>query len=292
MRIRIIANFQAGTSRLIKENLDDAQRMCLEWGHTAEITATAAPLDGVRLAKEAAEKEFEMVVAAGGDGTVNEVVNGLAGSGTVLGVIPLGTENIFARDLGIPPAIKDACRVLLEGEVRRFDLGRIGERHFICMAGAGMDAEVVARVEKKAKGVFGSFAYAYTAFQFLSRYRGFHARILVDGNPLDANAWLVLVGNIKSYGWRLRITPHAVPDDGFLDLCVMPKVGFAKELCQIGKIFIGTHAASPEVSLARGREITVETRLPVRVHVDGEDFCTTPVTITAVPDALSVAVPR
>jgi YegS/Rv2252/BmrU family lipid kinase len=291
MNIHVIYNPAAGKSRVLKKNVLEAVKVLEAAGCGLLFETTEAPLHATALARKGAERSFDIVVAAGGDGTINEVVNGLVGTGAALGVIPTGTENLFAKEMGIPLGLREAARVILHGKARALDLGKVNDRYFICMAGIGADAEVVHAVHKSAKGFLGSFAYALTALKVLMRYRGFRSRLSLDGKIRRDYAWLIVLSNTKTYGWRLKITPRAAPDDGALDLCIFGRARFPGELLQIGRLFVNAHTSLREVRLERAREIVVHTEPPARIQVDGEEHCLSPATISTVPGILPVQLP-
>lgn len=197
-------------------------------GRGVELLPTASPGHATQLALEAALRGLPTVVAAGGDGTVNEVVNGLAASPAAsrptLGVLPLGTINVFAKEIGLGPDIPANWAVIAGGVTRRIDLAVAthpgGSRWFIQMAGAGLDAAAIARVQWRLKKRIGPGAYLWAGLCALA---GPLPDIHVTGGPADVKGQLALVGNGRFYGGRVPVFPEAKLDDGQLDLALLPR---------------------------------------------------------------------
>jgi diacylglycerol kinase (ATP) len=206
-------------------------------GSQCALKATSAPGDARRLAAEAVGEGYDLVVAAGGDGTVNEVLNGLgdAPDGFArarLGVLPLGTVNVFARELKIPPRIERAWEVLQRGHEMKMDLprvefsadGKIERRYFAQLAGAGLDARAIELVDWQHKKKIGPLAYVIAGLKAL-REKKPQITIGVDGQSFSGE--LVLVGNGRFYGGPFEIFPGAELRDGLLDVCVLPRVDWS-----------------------------------------------------------------
>jgi len=200
------------------------------------LKATVAPGDARRLAMEAVADGFELIVAAGGDGTLNEVLNGLADAPdgfarARLGVLPLGTINVFAREIGLPLRIEPAWATLQRGREIRLDLpcveflanGVRRRQYFIQLAGAGLDARTIELVTRSLKRKLGPLAYVVAGLKAL---RGRLPKITVRGGGQSATGELVLIGNGRFYGGPLEIFPGANLRDGLLDLCVLPRANW------------------------------------------------------------------
>ncbi len=193
------------------------------------LLPTRGPGDGIALAAAAAAEGIGTIVAAGGDGTVNEVANGLAAAGRFpiaprLGVIPLGTVNVFAKELGLPSDLDAAWKCILAGRVARIDLASAnhagGRRWFVQMAGAGLDSEAIARVDWSLKKKFGPLAYVWAGFGALA---GPLPRIRVTGGEAPVSAELALIGNGRFYGGRYPVFPGARLSDGRLHLALLER---------------------------------------------------------------------
>ena len=261
---------------------------------------TQEPGDARRAAQEAARDGYDFVLAAGGDGTVNEVVNGLLASGASeaalpLGLVPVGTQNVLAHELGLPAANLDATLALLRtGRKRQIDVGLAGERYFVLMAGFGFDAQVVQEVLRPVKALLGPAAYAFATVGALATYRSTQIRLRLDGEEVRSEAFLVVVANAASYAYRqIKLAPFAALDDGWLDVCVFERarsdrVGFASQMMAV---LARRHLRDPRVRYYRGKHLTLESDPPIQGQMDGDMFGGTPIEISVIPRALSVFVP-
>jgi YegS/Rv2252/BmrU family lipid kinase len=294
-RARIIANPLSGSLHgdLGVEALEEAAIWMTKRGLPTEICLTERPRHAHQLAAEAVRAGMDMVIAAGGDGTVNEVVQALAGHATALGVLPIGTVNVWAREMGIPLKLAQARELLVSGARRRVDLGRAGGHYFLLMAGIGFDAEVARRVERGILKRWGLKLLEYAATAgFLSMTRS-PTRIWMrcDGKRRTTEALMVLIGNTRLYGGAFRFAKHAVADDGLLDVVI---VGGGSLLARVGvlaRALARRGSLGPRVRYARCRTIRLESSVPLPVQVDGEVIGTLPMTFSIVPGALSVIVP-
>jgi YegS/Rv2252/BmrU family lipid kinase len=255
------------------------------------VVDTEAAGHAITLAREAAEAGISAVFACGGDGTINEVVNGLAGSSCALGVLRGGMGDVFAKEVGIPKPPERALTMQLAGERRRFDLGVAGERCFLLMAGVGFDAEVVRRVPEGAKRRLGSTSYALWGARLLAAYRSRRVRLEVDGEQREADLFWALLGNTRSYGGIIDITSDALVDDGLLDAYIFDGSGVAWEALTAARLVLRRQAGARGVSFQRLRELSIETA-GLAVQVDGEYLGETPMRFGVRPAALDVLLPR
>ena len=256
-----------------------------------ELLKTEAPEHATLLAREAAAGGSEVVIACGGDGTVNEVVNGLAGGDARLALIRGGTGDVFAKEIGVPRDPAQALQVLVDGNERSFDLGLAGDRYFLAMCGAGLDASVVRRVPSRHKRLLGTTAYAIWALMELTRYRSRIVSLSVDGEELEVELYWLLLGNTRSYGGILDITSKALVNDGKLDayiFCGAKPLWLAKTA---GRLLLRRQDGAQGVLFRRGRELEISTP-GVPVQADGEYFGETPMSFSVAPGALRVLVPR
>jgi diacylglycerol kinase (ATP) len=295
-RARIIANPTSGSLRGVL-GVRELERT-VEWlaahGLPAELTLTAYPGHAAELAAEAVANHLDMVIAAGGDGTVNDVVQALAGHETALGVLPLGTVNVWAREMNIPLSLAQAREVLLSGCRRRVDLGRAGSRYFLMMAGIGFDAEVARRVEQSRLKRIGLKLLDYLATAGFLSVTQSPARLWLrsDGTRRSLNALMVVIGNTRLYGGAFTFANQALADDGLLDLVVIGGGGLAHRLGVIARALLRRPSLGPRVRYMRCRTVRIESRTPLPVQVDGEVVGTLPMTFTVVPHALTVIVPH
>jgi YegS/Rv2252/BmrU family lipid kinase len=261
-----------------------------ELGWRIEVVETLARGDATRLAADAARSGQRIVLVAGGDGTINEVIQGLAGTQTALGAIPLGTMNVWVRELGLPLDPAETIRELLLGQVRRVDLGRANGRYFLLMAGLGFDAHAMHVVEGPVKRRFGPLAVLAAGALAALRMRGSRLRVRADGRAFTTDAVLVTIGNTRLWAGAVQITHRATAADGLLDVCIFPGRSLLTRLRHILLVFVGRHADDPEVSYFQARELLVMARPALPLQIDGEPFESTPARVEIVPGALRVLV--
>src|SRR4051812_17860230 len=251
-----------------------------ELGTRCALKSTAAAGDARRLAAEAVREGFEIVVAAGGDGTVNEVLNGIGDAPegferACLGVLPLGTVNVFARELLIPFALHGAWDIIRRGKETRIDLPRVAfsengtrqQRYFAQLAGAGLDARAIELVKWEVKKAVGPLAYVLAGLHALL---GVPARITAVDAQRSTLGALVLIGNGRLYGGQFHLFPNADLRDGLLEVCVLPRVDwFTPARCSPGLLFRGALPASA-TELFQTESVTLSSPIPAPLQIDGE----------------------
>ena len=240
-------------------------------------------------------------MAVGGDGTVNEVVNGLAEADQAeLAVIPRGTGVDFVRTFGIPGDLEAAVQVALEGCTRTIDLGRAGYRSwqgsyeeswFANIASAGMSGAIAKRVNESSRGRAARAAYVWATFSVFMRWQNTEVRVSVDDEIRGGRMHDVIVANCRYFGGGMMITPEASPDDGLLDTLLIGDITKGDLVRTLPKIYRGTHLPHPRAELLRGRVVSVDADVPLPVELDGEQPGTTPVRFEVVPRALRLRVP-
>ena len=224
---------------------------------------------GERQARMAVEAGVDLVISCGGDGTVTACAAGVAGSGVPLGVLPAGTGNLLARNLGVPLNLDAALAVALTGDERRVDVGVANERPFLVMAGIGIDAAVLAGVSEALKARAGWHAYALSALRHLWD-RLTRVELRVDGGPpVRRLASGVVVGNVGTLQRNLRLLPDAVPDDGVLDVVVLTAWGVGAWLGVVADLLLLRRKTSRLTRLTC-RDLIVETRRPRPWEADGD----------------------
>jgi YegS/Rv2252/BmrU family lipid kinase len=232
-----------------------------------------------------------LLFVCGGDGTLNEAVNGLAGSETALAVIPAGTVNLWAREVGLlkkPPA---AVRLAVDGARRRIDLGRAGERYFLLMAGFGLDATVAHGVSHRIKDRFGAAAYALSSVREALRYRSSPVTLSLDGRERTLELLMLIVGNTRKYAGLTEITPAAVVDDGRLDVCAYSGRGRRDILWLALLTLLRQHRRSRKVLRKRVQRLDIRSTTPLPVQIDGDAHSGSPTEVSVARGALWVAVP-
>ena len=271
------------------ERLREAISRVAGWEATLETTASAG--HATELARAAAQRGIDAVVACGGDGTMNEVANGLAGSDTAMATVRGGTANIWAKEIGASKDPNEAVRVLADGELRSMDLGMAGERHFLLMAGIGFDASIVQRVSSRLKRWSGALAYAVPSVLRAFGHRSISAELVVDGEALSTPLYWLLLGNTRNYGGVLNLTHQAKANDGLLDILLLQHGGLPRLAWLALWALLRRHQNRAEVVYRTASSIDVRTPgLPVQI--DGEYLGETPMTFGVAPGALRVLVPR
>ena len=290
----IIANPTSGSfPQHYAQSLDETLSFLRQRNWRVELNITKAPGEARQLAREAVSQQVDMVIAAGGDGTINEIIQELAGSETVLGVLPCGTGNIWAREMGIPLQIVDARKVLLNGQIRSIDLGRCNDRFFLLMAGIGIDGAVTQAVEKRPIKRLGMFGYALIATWLGLGYPGFQAQLRVNHKrPVKLRALQIIVGNTQLYGGALKFTWEAKCDDGQLDVCVVRKRSMLGRIIVVIDFLLRRKNRQQWVRYYTATSIEINTRQPVAIQIDGEPVGHTPASFIIAPGALKVLVPQ
>lgn len=323
MKAELIYNPSCGQV-VIRHELEDVVAFLRRCGWSVGVRETSKPLDATGLARSAVSSGAEVVIAAGGDGTINEVVNGLVNTRAALGVLPAGTTNSWALQMGIPalnpilpgtqaakwvagleqriarplPAnyyrkvLLDAARVLVEGQTLPVDVGEVTGRYFLISAGIGLEAVIVNSMSHKEKQTLGSWAYVLSAIESAYRYAGGEVRLTLDGNTVDVSTPLIVVSNIQLYAGMVAIGAWACVNDGKLDVYIFKGKGFFTLVHHAMKVLSQRHLQDPKVEYYQCQEISVESAIDLPVHVDGEPFARTPVSIRAVPSSLRVIVPK
>jgi YegS/Rv2252/BmrU family lipid kinase len=235
--------------------------------------------------------EVDRVVVAGGDGTLNGVVQGLVGTGLPLAVIPLGTANNLARTMGIPLTIPEACEVAVRGARRRIDLGRVNGRYFFTTASIGLSVQITEELTSKTKRRWGPLAYGVAAIRALTRSRAFHADISWPGGKRHSRTVQIVVGNGRYYGSALAVAADATIDDARLDLYSLEVRHWLEILALVPSLRRGRHGRKNSVEALRATEFEITTVVPREINVDGEIRGTTPAHLQVVAGALEVFAP-
>jgi YegS/Rv2252/BmrU family lipid kinase len=252
------------------------------------MRVTSAPGDAQALAAGALKQGFTTVVAAGGDGTVNEVVNGIAGSDVALGILPVGTMNVFAAELGLPGDLDEAWAVIRAGRTRRVDLVRANQQYFVQLAGVGLDAQVVQATSWNFKKNFGPLSYVISAAQIAARKP---PRLFVEADDVVREGSFVLIGNGRYYGGPVAFFKDARIDDGKLDVLIFKNLGYLDIARYLANIFMGKHTRLPDVDYFQTKKAIVRSDEDVPVEVDGEVVTALPVTFRISSRKLRVVVP-
>jgi len=298
---RLIINPVAGAGRTAKkwpQVMSLLQSARLRFEHDL----TEAPGHARELAKSAAKKGYELVVSVGGDGTINEVVNGLYDAGNIsdvmLGIIGTGTGSDYIRTIGIPRAYQEACLCLKSPRKFAVDIGvveycsgnQMVKRLFVNFAGLGFDAEIVKATTQKYKTLNSTASYLTGLFTALLFYRNKQVTITLDGEPTEKKVCAVLVNNGKYGGGGMFAAPDADLTDGLLDVLIIGDLSKPDLLWSLPRVYRGTHLTHPKVTMKRAREIEIHSAETMFLQADGELLGGLPARFYILPAALNIAI--
>jgi diacylglycerol kinase (ATP) len=299
---KVIVNPVAGagrTGRLWPKIKSLFQRHGLRFEHEM----TEAPGHAIELARNAAEKGYDMVVSVGGDGTINEIVNGLYASGNIgdalLGIVSTGTGGDYVRTAGIPRNYEDACRCFLQPKKRTVDLGIVEyarngsreERIFVNFAGMGFDAEIVRRTTQQFKALGALPSYLLGLLTTLVSYANKKITLVVDGREEERRVCTVIMNNGKYGGGGMFTAPQADLTDGLLDVLIIGDLSKPDLLWSLPRIYKGTHLTHPKVVLKKAKEIEVKSPgEKMHLQADGELLGEVPARFRILPAMLNIIV--
>jgi YegS/Rv2252/BmrU family lipid kinase len=288
-RLAVLCNPTAGGGRGFKA-LDAVRAKLSGSGLEARVVRTESHEHAVACAREAAESG-EQVVAFGGDGMVRIVAHVVRGTGSVMGLLPGGRGNDFARSLEIPLDPVAACEVLIDGAVRSIDAGDADGETFVGVASVGLESEVT-RIANDAPRFIGSGVYLYSTFLGLARWKpATFELVLDDGSPHTFTGYMAGAANSGRFGGGMRFAPDARLDDGLLDVVVIEDGPKLKFVTGSRKVFKGTHIHEPGVHVMRAREVRMSADRPFEVYADGDPIARTPAVVKVVPGALRILAP-
>lgn len=270
-------------------------------GIAVELRATSGPGDARQLARKAAKNGCDLVIACGGDGTINEVLNGLAPGHMPLAVLPGGTANIVAKELGLPRNIVKAARQLPSWRPCRIPLGRatweesgsIGQRFFIALAGVGFDARIISQLDMEKKLRMGFVAYCSEAVRQVFRYSFPNFQVSLDGSTVSAT-FTVIQRSRRYAGWLKLALPHSIAEPDF-SCCMFEGAGAGRYFRYAVGILAQSHQRLPDVRFRNGRNVhcmSDQAGDPILFEVDGELAGRIPVTFDTAPDALTLMAPE
>jgi len=293
LRFCLIANPAAGRTQQL--SLLNTLRVMLDRaGLSHELKVSQAPGLAITLAMEAAQAGYEGVLAYGGDGTLSEVASGIAGTGLALGIIPGGTMNLFAAELGIPARLQQAVNLIAQGHTRKVEVGRVAGRTFLLCCGAGLDAAIVRDCGLRAKRRAGKLAYYLQAPLTALRY-SYPAVRMVTNDGVTLHGGQVILANCRRYGDRFDLAPGASPTDGVMDSCVF----FGRRPGDYLRYYLalrrGLHLELDDVEYYKGTTFLlrpVKEGASIPFQIDGDYLCDLPVEIQVLPAALPIYAAR
>jgi YegS/Rv2252/BmrU family lipid kinase len=256
----------------------------------------------ISLTRALLEQGYRTIIAAGGDGTVNEVANGFFQDGVPLcpaarlGLLPMGTGGDFRRALGIPRGVNDAAAVIANGKCRRIDVAKAGfaggTRLFVNLTSFGMGGEVAARSSNFFSPLSGKLAFLYATAKVFFRYRPKTVRLKLDGKDVGSFSILnIAIGNGRYHGGGMHVCPRAVMDDGLLEVTVIQDLGLAQLVRDLPVLYSDDLYRHPKTMHFRASHVEAASDEPAHVEIDGEPLGTLPVEISVLPRALDVLVP-
>lgn len=289
MRICVILNPVAGAVKNA-----DSIRQRLERAGFERFCVSEQPGDAEKFASEASD--FDVVVSAGGDGTLNEVVNGIArgGCNAALGVLPLGTGNDFARTLGVPNELEAAINQITGGRIREIDLVRVTSdqvRYFVNVSSGGFSGVVDEKLTPEMKRTWGPLAYLRSAAAAFPELRGYTTRLALDDQEAqELDLYNVVVANGRYVAGGIPIAPEADITDQLLDILLIPERGAADLAILAAQILVGKHLSSDAIMFRRAKKISISSRPGMWFNVDGELIGNQPATFELLPGALRCVV--
>ncbi|CAH0346742.1 diacylglycerol kinase [Bacillus sp. CECT 9360] len=270
-RARLIYNPTSGREA-IKKHLPEVLAKLEQAGYEASCHATTGEGDATDAARIAIERGYDVVIAAGGDGTIYEVVNGLADAEKrpKLGIIPVGTTNDFARAIHMPRSVEAAVDIIAAGHTMPIDIGKMNERYFVNIAGGGRLTELTYEVPSKLKTMLGQLAYYLKGIEMLPSIRATEVSIEYDGKIFEGEIMLFLVGNTNSVGGFEKLAPDASLNDGMFTLLILKKTNLADFIRIATLASRGEHINDRDVIYVKANRIKVTAKDKMQLNLDGE----------------------
>jgi YegS/Rv2252/BmrU family lipid kinase len=289
VKLSVIVNPAAGGGRAGRA-LDGVQASLQRLGLEHRVHTTRS-LDHARVLARSAAAAGETAVAFGGDGLIGAVAGALRDSDGLLGVLPGGRGNDFARALGVPLDPRAACDVLATGTIRSLDLGEVNGRTFVGIASCGIDADAN-RIANRSRCVRGNLVYSYAALRALAQWRAAAFTITLDGGrPHTITGYTIAVANSSSYGGGMRLAPAARLDDGLLEIVVIAQMTKLRVVRLLPTVFWGGHVNHAGVEVLQCRRIEIAASRRLEVYADGDPIADLPATVCALPGAVRTVVP-
>ncbi|HWI48363.1 MAG TPA: diacylglycerol kinase [Rummeliibacillus sp.] len=270
-RARIIYNPTSGRE-VFKKHLPEVLAKLEVAGYETSCHATTCAGDATTAAKDAVEREFDIIIAVGGDGTLNEVVAGVSEfeNKPKIGLIPMGTTNDFARAVRIPRDIDKAVDIIIAGDSVPVDVGRVNDRYFINIAGGGRITELTYEVPSKLKTVLGQLAYYLKGIEMLPSIKATKMRIEYDGEVFDDEAMMVLIALTNSVGGFEKLAPDASLNDGLFSVFILKKCNVADFVKLVTLASRGEHMKDPHIIYAKAKELKITSDEKIQLNLDGE----------------------
>jgi lipid kinase, YegS/Rv2252/BmrU family len=292
MKVLFIINPVAGKGQALKKISEIRTEMEKVLDVEYEIVFSEKVGHASEIAKNGAEKKTDIVFAVGGDGTVNEVANGLANTNTALGIIPCGSGNDFVRSLGLKKDEKDIITRTINGVIRPVDVGLINDRYFVNISSVGFDADVVVATQKAKKFFLsGSAAYVAGLISTIFTRKPAKVKMKIDNCEIEDKILLIAVANGKFYGGGMKAAPYAELDDGLFDICFISTLPKLKMLVLFPQFMKGKHEKFKEVKFFRSSNVYIESDDLISVNIDGEVIKDKIVSFKLIRGGISIAMP-
>jgi len=290
-RVCVIVNPISGGKKNKQKIIDYLQACLNQSGMVVDTMITERRGHATQLANQASEKQMDLVVAMGGDGTMNEVATGLVGRKTVMAMIPLGSGNGLARSLGIPLHFHDAVDLIREGNITAIDVGRVNEHYFFLLAGIGFDAAVGKRFDEHHSR--GPIPYFYLSMQEFLNYKPKKIKLQVDDHYLEIEPFMVTVANGRQFGNNAFVAPQAKLNDGKLNVSILHQLKLHHLPTFLPKVFNGTIDKFSHAEFYTAEKITLERTEHDFINIDGEPvFEAAQITFRIIPGALRMVTPE
>ncbi len=284
----IINKFSGGGYRPEEEGriIEQCKRLNIE--STIEFTQSRG--HAVELAQNAVKHQVDFVFAVGGDGTVNEVAQGLIGTGVPLGILPKGSGNGLARHLGVPMSFKKSLAILQHHQEQQIDTVLVNGKLSVNVSGIGFDGHIAGLFANKAKR--GLVGYAKLVFKEFIDFKSFDAEVVMNGKSMRSNAFIIALANSSQFGNNARVAPQASVSDQLIDVCFIKKVPLAQAVGFAGKLFTGNLAQSRFVEMIKTDRLSIRLNQPIAYHIDGEAMPSSDsFEITIQPASLKILLP-
>lgn len=291
-RARIIYNPTSGRE-IFKKHLADVMIKLEKAGYETSCHSTTGKGDAMIAARKAAENKFDIVIVAGGDGTLNEVVNGIAGQDyrPKIGLIPMGTTNDFARALHIPRNINSALDIIIKNGSIPVDIGQYNRGYFVNIAGGGKLTELTYEVPSKLKTMIGQLAYYLKGIEMVPKIRASNIKIEYDGQVFEGKSMLFLIGLTNSVGGFEKLAPDSSVNDGLFTLIILKKCNLPEFIRILSDALRGEHLNNPKIIYTKAKQVKVTSSETVQLNIDGEYGGDVPSVFTNLTRHLNVFVP-
>ena len=293
-RARLIYNPSSGREEF-QRKLPEILDLFEQAGYETSCHATKKSGDATSAASQAVDRKVDLIIAAGGDGTLHEVINGMAEKENrpPLGIIPAGTTNDFARAIGLPlKNILGACRSVVGGKPIPVDIGKINQRYFINIAGGGALTDLTYEVPSKLKTVIGQLAYYVKGIEKLPFIRPSWVRIEADGKIIDEEIMLFLIANSNSVGGLEKLAPYANLSDGKFDCIILRKTTLTDFLRIASYVIKGDHIKDPHVIYFQTKQLRAVSKTKVMLNLDGELGGELPMKFSVLPNHIKIIMPQ